>query len=323
MRRRLKRSTRQHIIIPLLCVFIFGGFLLTAYFLIIGNLKKNYQDEIKVLAGELESKKVYVYKTKGDIKAGSKVTKDLLAYMKVLSEQPQDNFITEEEIGNTALIDIKAGTEVLKSMLTDNLTDSALREAEFRTFLLSSNLKENDVVDIRILYPNGESYIVLSKKTVKNLQLKSSTCFMRLDPEELLRVSGAIVDCFLNEGSKLYTVKYIEPRIQSASLITYTPVTDVIKLIKEDPNVVQKASDKLSESVRLELDNRLSEFYSSYNGEISWDSYGSYNPGYNNAVQENTSGSLTDNGSDSDNPAEITEVNGQDGDKGEEIYYVD
>ncbi len=323
MRRRLKRSTRQHIIVSVLCVFIFGGVFLTAYFTVTSNLKKNYQSRIDSLSHELESKKIYVYQAKKDISAGSRITKDLLTYSGVLSEQPQSNFITESEIGKVALIDIKTGTEVLKTMLTGEVADDTLREVEFNTFLLSSNLKEHDTVDIRILFPNGESYVVLSKKTARNLDLENSSCFMWLDSEEILRVSGAIVDCFINEGSRLYTVKYIEPQIQEASLITYTPGTDVLKLIQEDPNVVRKAADKVNESVRQELDRRLTEFYSRHGSEAYWNNYKFNHPADSRVKETGSNNDLTGDTNESESATELLQTD-QPADEGEEeIYYVD
>jgi len=301
-----------------------GAVFLTVYFTLVSNLKNYYQSEIKVLSEQLESKKVFVYEAKDDITAGSKVTMDNLKYTQVLSEQSQNNFITGKEIGKVALIDIKSGTGILKSMLTDDLDDGGLREAEFNTLLLSSNLKDNDHVDIRILFPNGENYIVLSKKAVKNLSLDTGNCFMWLNAEELLRISGAVVDCYLNEGSKLYTVKYIEPDIQEASLITYTPGKDVIKRIREDPNVVQKATEQLSEKVRMELEARLEQFYYNHNGEIAWDQYPAYNQDYNG---QSLPDSLAD-ANDTDNTIHAGENiagngSGQSTENGEGIYYVD
>ncbi len=334
MRGRLRRSTKRYILVSFLCIVIFGGIFLAAYFKVINNMKKNYQSEIKNLSNQLESKKVYMYKAKSDIVAGSKVTKDNFKYVQVLSDQSQEDFITEEEMGKVALIDIKSGTGVLKSMLTDELADSGLREMEFNTFLLNSNLKDNDFVDIRILYPNGENYVVLSKKAVKNLSLEAGDCFMWLNAEEILRVSGAIVDCYLNEGSKLYTVRYIKPLIQASSLITYTPGTDVIKLLKEDPNVVQKAAEQLSEEVRKELEARLYQFYGNYNGEVTWDGYGTYNQGNNYNPGQSGGMSDTNNGDNvnhagntnnvGDNSTNSTENGyGQSKENEEEIYYVD
>ncbi len=328
MKRRLKRSTKQHIIVSLLCIIIFGGIFLTAYLTVFINLKKNYETEINELSNQLETNKINVYEASKDIPAGSVITKDKLMFKQVLSEQPQDDYITERELGMVTLIDIKTGTPLLKSMLTKKLSDNSMREAEFNTFYLNSNLKENDYVDIRILYPNGENYIVLSKKQVKNLSLEKNDCFMWLNADELLRISGAIVDCFLKEGSKLYCVKYIEPRIQEASVITYIPNADVIRLIQKDPNVVQKATEKLSISVRSELESRLNQFYSNYSGEVTWDQY------YTTQIKPINQADNTEDITDSDNnddmyqtgtdtKADTPDEYKQKEENKEEIYYVD
>lgn len=127
-------------------------------------MKNNYEAEINELSNQLETNKVKVYEANYDIPVGSVITKENLKFKQVLSEQPQEDYITENELGMVTLIDIKSGTPLLKSMLSKKFTDNSAREAEFNTFFLNSNLKENDYVDIRILYPNGENYIVLSKK---------------------------------------------------------------------------------------------------------------------------------------------------------------
>ncbi|QHQ62879.1 hypothetical protein Ana3638_20575 [Anaerocolumna sedimenticola] len=328
MKRRLKRSTKQHIVVSFLCIIIFGGVFLTAYLTVIINMKKNYETEINELSNQLETNKVKVYEAGKNIPAGSVITKDELMFKQVLSEQPQDDYITEKELGMVTLIDIKTGTPLLKSMLTKKLSDNSMREAEFNTIYLNSNLKENDYVDIRILYPNGENYIVLSKKQVKNLSLEKNDCFMWLNADELLRISGAIVDCFLKEGSKLYCVKYIEPRIQEASVITYIPNADVIRLIQKDPNVVQKAMEKLSLSVRSELESRLNQFYSNYGGEVTWDQY--YTSQINPINQADNTEDLSDSDhindtyqTGNDTKADTPDEYKQKEENKEEIYYVD
>lgn len=325
MCRRLRNPVRKYLIVSILCITLIGGVFLTAFLLLAGNLKKNYQGEMKVLSGQLESKKVYVYEAKKDIKAGIKITKDLLDYTQVLSEQPRNAFITEQEIGKITLIDIKSGTEVLKTMLAEDLEDTSLRESEFNSFHLSSNLKENDMVDIRILYPNGESYVVLSKKNLKNLNLESGRCFMWLNPEELLRISGAIVDCCLHEGSALYTVKYIEPQIQEASFITYVPSPDVLEQMKEDPNAVGKAQEQLSENNRREQDRRLEKFYSSYTGEESWNNNETDKTIYNSTAQKRKMEHVfsEDDPKTKHTQNDKSEENEGYKESGEEIYYVD
>ncbi len=63
-------------------------------------------------------------------------------------------------------------------------------------------------------------------------------------------MSAAIVDASLYHGSKLYMTKYIEPNIQEASIITYTPSVSILSLIENDPNIVNRCSQVLNKEVR-------------------------------------------------------------------------
>lgn len=240
------------------------------YFLYVRQVQENYEVELQRANNELQSNLKFVYTAKEEIKAGDKVSQDKVEYRQVFTGIGEDKYISEEDIGKLAVVDISKDLPVQKNMVSLSTVGKDIREEEFNVFYLNSNLRENDFVDIRILYPNGEDYVVLSKKALKDLSLENSNCFLWLDAEELLRISGAIVDCFLNTGAKLYTVKYVEPLIQEETKVTYNPRTDVINLIKNDPNVIEIAQESLSEEMRQDLDNRLNEFYQNYNGEVTW-----------------------------------------------------
>lgn len=85
--------------------------------------------------------------------------------------------MTDEDFGKLVLIDIAPGTFVTKSMLTDENVDSDLRETEFDVIYINSNITFNDYVDIRIVFPNGENYIVLTKKSIKKYPMMGLTAF--------------------------------------------------------------------------------------------------------------------------------------------------
>lgn len=311
MKKRLKRSTWKSFVTVFLCLFIACVSFSVISFVIISNIKKDYNKDLQELTKEIDSKKVHVYEAISDISGGSEITADKLKYVEVTSEQPQEFYMTKEDMGKIALIDMKAGTQILKGMLTQESIADNLREVEFNSFQINSNIAENDYVDIRIMYPNGENYVVLSKKTIKNLSLESGNCFLWLDAEEISRVSGAIVDCYINEGSKLYTVKYIQPSIQEASKITYTPNTDVINLIKEDPNILQIASDYLNASFRAELEDRLQQFYSEHENQVNWDDTGLTSDSFEGSSYSGSESEISDTSAETNTEEE------------EEIYYVD
>lgn len=270
MKKRLNRSTKQYIIVSLICVFIIGGAFIFLYFTVLKNMKDNYKDEIQLLVTQLKTKEVYVYETKDTIPAGTRVTRDNLNYIKSYSDQAQTYFMSEADIGKVTLIEVDKGTHILKSMLTQDYIDSNVREVEFNVFTINSNMKENDFVDIRIMFPNGEDYIVLSKKSVKNLTLESSNCFLWLSEEEILNMSGAIVDAYLYSGTRLYTTKYIEPSLQESSIPTYQPSLSTLKLMELDENIVDKASKELNKRLRKEMENRLADYENTDITQIEW-----------------------------------------------------
>ncbi len=257
MKMRLKRTTQQYIVVSLLSFVIIGGAFILIYFTIVQNIKKNYENEIKLLSEQLESRKVYVYEAKSDIPLGSRVTKDCLNFVQTYSNQTQDYYMTEADIGMVSLIDITGGTQILKGMLTENNMEVNMREVEYNTFYINSNMKDNDFIDLRIQFPNGEDYIVLSKKSIKNLTLETNNCFLWLTEEEILNMSGAVVDAYLYSGTKLYTTKYIEPNLQDASIITYQPSLASLILMEQDENIVNRASKEINKRLRKELENRL------------------------------------------------------------------
>ena len=49
------------------------------------------------------------------------------------------------------------------NMVTDVVVDNDTRDYEISVANLTTDQKENDVVDIRVIFPNGEDYVILSK----------------------------------------------------------------------------------------------------------------------------------------------------------------
>lgn len=313
MKRRLKRKSNKKMI------FILIGSILTIAAVIFTNLnylnkmKTDYQEKIKVLTKEYKTKEVIIYEAKEYISAGTVLTYDVVHESTVTSAQSKEYYMTSENIGHVALIDIQAGTWILKDMLNKDSLSDQLREVEYTTFFIGNNIMQNDYFDLHIQYPNGEDYVVLSKTSAKRIDEINQYLYLWLSPEELFLVSGAIVDCYLNEGARLYSVKYIEPTIQKASYLTYTPNTDIIQLMKKDPNIVNIALNTLSNQVRLELEERLNLFYCDQTGKDGNEVDGIYYPSERSImVEDSMEQSLITNETTED----LVTNN-------EEVYYVD
>ena len=238
------------------------------HFLSVRHLKESHKQELNILKTEIQDNTKTVYIPQEDIKRGELIEESKFSKMDILTKL-EESYITEADFNKVALIDIISGAPVYKNMVAE-FVENDLREEEFNVFYLNTNLKNDDYVDIRILYPTGENYIVLSKKAIKNLSLENSDCFLWLTAVEIHYISSAIVDAYLHEGTKLYTSKYIEPSVQEGTIVTYMPREEVMRLIERDPNVINIAKERLSSMVREDLDSRLRSFYNSYNGEVQW-----------------------------------------------------
>lgn len=167
------------------------------------------------------------------------------------------NYITESEMNTRAKVDIAAGVPVMYNMVTDVVVDNDTRDYEISVANLTTDQKENDVVDIRVIFPNGEDYVILSKKQITNLYLENCVFTSQLNEEEILRFASAIVDAYMTTGARIYTTRYVEENIQETSTPNYPVRETTIALINSDPNVVTKATETLNLEARLSLEQRL------------------------------------------------------------------
>ncbi|MDF2539270.1 MAG: hypothetical protein K0S76_2291 [Herbinix sp.] len=271
LRRRIKRTTKQYIIVAFICITVIGSAAIFTAILLTGQIRDEYSAKLIKAYDEMKMNQRNVYVALIDIMSGEVITEDNTEKKTVYASSPESIYLTEKDMGKAALIDISTGTPLLRNMFTENLVSSELREAEYNVININSNIISNDTVDVRIFYPNGESYVVLSKKVIKGYFPETMTCFLWMEEEELLRMSAAIVDAGLYPGSRLFVTKYIEPSIQQASDVTYTPSLSILTLLENNPNVIERYSQELNREIRKGLENRLADSFVTDVTEIKWD----------------------------------------------------
>ena len=226
-------------------------------------------------------KKVYVA---GDyIQSGAEVTIDSFTKDTVQTTLSDEEFITEddfvyvdektgEQVTKTILVrtDIPAGAIITKDMLeeTDSKTTKDQRLQEYNMIILPTLLKNGDYVDIRLQLPEGEDYIVASKKKVE--YTTADTIWMKMTEDEILSLGNAIVEAYTIVGSKLYATVYTAAGLQEAATPTYPVSSAVLALINSDPNVLAEAREGLwkrySEQEQVEqrnnhINSALSAYY--------------------------------------------------------------
>lgn len=236
----------------------------------ISNLNELSIQEIKMTALEeyLESHPVkLIYVTASDKKAGDVLTDQDLIPAEISQDILPSDAITEPltVIGKVIRCDISKNTAITSSLLYDEEEyPDDIRLVEYTAINIPRKLEPRGFVDIRIMFPNGLDYIVLSKKQVTDLQRQSpenpkDTIWFHSNEEEILRMASAIVDASIVEGTKLYAVPYVAPDIQNKAVRTYPSNPEVISLIMQNPNIVQKAVTELEIRNRTIFEDRINE----------------------------------------------------------------
>ena len=123
------------------------------------------------------------------------------------------------------------------------------REQEYNMVVLPVDLMTDDYIDIRLMTPSGQDFIVVSKKEVEIPQIdggdSEDTIIVNLREDEILSLSSAIVDAYRINGAKLYVTKYAEAGMQQAAIPTYVVNSETAALIQNDPNIIERAKSEL------------------------------------------------------------------------------
>lgn len=205
---------------------------------------------------------VYVFskdKQAGEIVADS----DLMPAEIGVGAIPADAVLSPEAaLGKAMRCNVAKNTVATASLLfsSEDYPDD-LRLMEYTVVILPRKLDVGNFVDVRIMFPNGLDYIVLTKKEVidrvNGENGQSSIIWMHMNEEEILRMSSAIVDAGMVDGSKLYAVTYVAPDIQDEAHKTYPVNNEVLELILSDPNIVEKAVETLEARIRAEFEEQM------------------------------------------------------------------
>lgn len=191
------------------------------------------------------------------------------AYYYTDANKTQKKDIEVSENAVIAKVDMNANTVLTSSLVsrTDEVTSNDLRREEYNVISLPVDLEPGEYIDVRLLLPNGQNYIVVSKKKVKIPVVDGlyvpDTIQINLTEEEIMVMSGAIVENYKTKGSKLYATRYTEAGMQDAATMTYYPSKEVQNAIQNDPNVVIKSIQgilKNREQIRKDIDAAVSRY---------------------------------------------------------------
>lgn len=267
-----------------------GGFILSSallggalYYYIVsqsGNIEKIRDEAIEEYLAENPTSVLYVFAA--DKKAGDVITDSDLTLSEIKSEYLPADAVTDisDAIGKVLRCDVKANTSVTMSLIYDEGSyPDDLRLMEYTVVNIPQKLDPRQFIDIRVCFPNGLDYIVLSKKQVIDIARSEEdmlgTIWLHCGEEEILRMDSAIVDASIVDNAFLYAVPYVAPDIQKEAVINYSPNAEVTDLIRNDPNIVSKAVNELEKRNRTLLETLVNKYLDNTGQRKA---FGSYTP---------------------------------------------
>lgn len=196
-----------------------------------------------------------------DVIQGEIISEDMLEEQPVhINTVPEGALDKNSVIGQTAKFNISAKVPITASMIGSEILSSDVRIQEINTVLMPSDLVEGDTIDIRLMYPNGTDYIVIAQKQVNKIY--DTTFWLYLTEDERLLLNSAIVDSFLNTGSKLYATVYADSDAQVKTVVDVEGATKgyLEDQIKDNLKSLKTATDDEASTIIMDLIMKYKNF---------------------------------------------------------------
>ena len=151
-----------------------------------------------------------------------------------------------------AKINMNANTVITTELISksDNVVQDDVRTQEYNVVVLPIDLTTGDYIDIRVMFPNGQDFIIVSKKEVEIPVVSGvdsdDTIWVDLSEDEILHMSCAIVDAAQVSGAKIYATKYTDPGMQEAATPTYVVNESTAQLLLNDPNILESSINAIN-----------------------------------------------------------------------------
>lgn len=259
----MQKKARNSFLLGMLLTFLICAIIgVVLYILIIGPEKKSNSEKGAAI-------KAYALNT--DVKSGEEITAGMLSSIDTYANLIPQNYIDSAKLSSVgdgkkviAKIDLYKNTILTSSTVTteENAVTKDVRTMEYNMIMLPINVNVGDYVDIRLTFPNGQDFIVVAKKEIKNIQ--GNTITFDMSEEEILMINSAVVESYIMKASNIYVAKYVEPGMQEKADNTYTPTSEVIKLIDTDSNIVDTAKFELGARFNAELRGQMNSATDQY-----------------------------------------------------------
>lgn len=211
------------------------------------GIKADYQAQLDEANMQLDKigSLVTCYTVKRDVSSGDAISQDDLEEMLFPENSMNELFIQSpsDVVGKFFKIDLHPGTPLTEDCIMSEVMDDTLREIDIALDSWATGLKVGDYIDVRLTYPKGEDYIVLSHKRIYDIN--SSTVKLKMTEREIHFFGAALIDKIVNNsyGATIYGAKYTDPGIQRPAEVYYSVPENIMNIIANNPNIVDKVVD--------------------------------------------------------------------------------
>lgn len=239
-----------------------------------------YTSQISSLQAQIDAigPMVDVFTVVAEVKPGTQLTSDMLQSMRVPVSCTNDDFclymsdivgaaVTTNEDGEKvpasgyyAKTTIHVGTPITKSLLMAEPLQNSTRELDINVTHWPVGLTVGDYVDIRMTYPEGEEFIVLSHKRVN--EINNQTLKIMMNENEQAIWQSALFEFYIygvsgsGKGVDLYASKYIEPGVQNPAVAFYSPSSNIMNVVRLNHNIEGWSRDQFPADMHYDADIR-------------------------------------------------------------------
>lgn len=213
---------------------------------------------------------VTVYEVSTKVYSGKEIRETDLVPVSVPASTCSTSSITDKSqlVGKYYKIDIMPGTILSSDMLMDEKEETAKiysRELTFDSLPVSTVV--GDYIDIRMILPNGEEYVVLSHEQI--MRLYDTTVTLHISEEENAILNSVFADIGSYNGFVLvYMTKYLEPGKDTDTIAFYPVQNDMENFILFNPNITD-TTRCINKTLRDHIDEVLLLYTDSRNQSVA------------------------------------------------------
>lgn len=200
---------------------------------------------------------VTIYKVVRDVKSGNEILQEDLEPIDIPCITAE-GYITDinEIVGKYYVVNLKAGAKISDDVIVDYEMASDLRLLDVVVDEMPFGLEAGDYIDLRIVFPDGEDFLVLDKNKVEDIN--GNTVKLLVRGSDFHSIESAYSDKALYTSTKLYLTQYLQSKVQESSKRYYPINLEALQAMTIDTNIsVSNFKDRIKN--REELEIRLAE----------------------------------------------------------------